>query len=58
MVNGLASTLKSEPNYDGPFTVLGDVLQNGEVTTDFYISDKDKDKWEYLKGSKTIERHR
>ena len=56
MVNGLVSTLKSEPNYDGPFTVLGDVLQNGEVTTDFYISDKDKDKWEYLKGSKTIER--
>lgn len=56
MVNGLVSTLKSEPNYDGPFTVLGDVLQNGEVTADFYISDKDKEKWEYLKGSKTIER--
>lgn len=56
MINGEVSTIKTEPNYDGNYTVLGDVLQNGEVTSDFFIEDKDKDKWEYLKGSKTIER--
>jgi len=56
MINGEVSTIKTEPNYDGNYTVLGDVLQNGEVTSDFFIDDKDKDKWEYLKGSKTIER--
>lgn len=49
-------TTKTEPNYDGQRTVLGDILQNGEVPKDFFIDDKDKDKWEYLKGAKTIER--
>ena len=34
-------------------TVLADVLQNGEVTSEFFIDEKDKDKWEYLKGAKT-----
>lgn len=56
LINGKVYTTKTEPNYDGDFTVLGDVLQNGEVTNEFFISEIDKDKWEYLKGSKTIER--
>lgn len=56
MIGGEVSTIKTEPNYKGHFTVLGDILQNGEVTQEFFIEDKDKDKWEYLKGSKTIER--
>ena len=37
-------------------TVLADVLQNGEVTPEFFIDENDKPKWEYLKGAKTIER--
>lgn len=56
MIDGQVSTIKTEPDYKGDFTVLGDVLQNGEVTDEFFIDDKDKAKWEYLKGSKTIER--
>jgi DNA (cytosine-5)-methyltransferase 1 len=52
MLNGLVTTLKTQPNYDGNFTVLKDLLQNGEVTSDFYISENDLDKWIYLKGSK------
>ena len=56
LVNGKVFTTKTEASYEGNFTVLGDILQNGEVTKDFFIDDKDKDKWEYLKGSKTIER--
>jgi DNA (cytosine-5)-methyltransferase 1 len=56
LVNGKVFTTKTEASYEGNYTVLGDILQNGEVTKDFFIDDKDKDKWEYLKGSKTIER--
>lgn len=56
MVGGQVSTIKTEPDYKGDFTVLGDVLQNGEVTDEFFIDEKDKAKWEYLKGSKTLER--
>ncbi len=56
LVNGKVFTTNTEASYEGNFTVLRDILQNGEVTKDFFIDDKDKDKWEYLKGSKTIER--
>ncbi|WP_299110556.1 DNA cytosine methyltransferase [uncultured Winogradskyella sp.] len=56
LIKGKVHTTKTEPNYDGKKTVLADVLQNGEVTPEFFIDDKDKEKWEYLKGAKTIER--
>ena len=56
LIKGKVYTTKTEPNYDGKKTVLADVLQNGEVTSEFFIDEKDKDKWEYLKGAKTIER--
>lgn len=51
-IDGKAYTSKTLPNYDGPRTVLGDVLQNGEVTDEFYIPSGDFPKWEYLKGAK------
>ncbi|MFK8037495.1 MAG: DNA cytosine methyltransferase [Crocinitomicaceae bacterium] len=56
LIKGKVYTTKTEPNYNGNKTVLADVLQNGEVSPEFFIDDKDKDKWEYLKGAKTIER--
>ena len=31
---------------------MKDVLQNGEVTDEYFIDEKDLPKWEYLKGSK------
>ncbi len=49
-------TLKVKPDYQGEKTVLGDILQNGEVTDEFFLKDEDKTKWEYLKGAKSIER--
>jgi DNA (cytosine-5)-methyltransferase 1 len=52
MINGSVSTLKTQPNYDGNFTVLRDLMQNGEVTQDFYINETELDKWAYLKGPK------
>ena len=52
MMNGLVTTLKTQPNYDGKFTILRDLIQNGEVTSEFYIDKNDLDKWVYLKGPK------
>ncbi|MDT7828280.1 DNA (cytosine-5-)-methyltransferase [Pricia sp. S334] len=55
MLDGQVLTIKTEPSYDGPRTLLGDVLEE-DVPPDFYIDPKDEEKWQYLKGSKTIER--
>ncbi|WP_445452206.1 DNA (cytosine-5-)-methyltransferase [Flavobacterium sp. 25HG05S-40] len=52
LIDGIIHTIKTHPNYDGKRTVLKDVLQNGEVTDDFFINENDLMKWEYLKGSK------
>jgi len=52
MINGLVTTLKTQPNYEGKFTILKDLIQNGEVTPEFYIDKNDLDKWIYLKGPK------
>ncbi len=54
MINGLVSTIKTKPNYDGKYTLLKDLIQNGEVTEDFYINDQDLEKWIYLKGPKKL----
>ena len=51
-INGQVHTAKTSPNYTGPRTVIADVLQNGEVISDFYIPTEDYHKWEYLKGAK------
>jgi len=56
LFNGKVYTTKTSPKYNGKRTVLGDILQNGQVTPEFFIDENDKKKWEYLKGSKTIER--
>jgi DNA (cytosine-5)-methyltransferase 1 len=52
MIDGNVTTIKTQPNYEGKFTILKDLIQNGEVTEDFYISDEELDKWKYLKGPK------
>lgn len=52
MVNGNITTIKTKANYKGEFTVLKDLIQNGEVTEEFYISERELDKWRYLKGPK------
>ncbi len=52
MLDGQVVTVETRPNYDGNFTVLRDLIQNGEVTPEFYINDEELDKWKYLKGPK------
>jgi len=56
MIKGKIHTTKTKPIYDGEKTVLGNLLQNGEVTSEFFIDDEDKLKWEYLKGAKKEKR--
>jgi len=56
IIDGKVFSSKTIPNYKGKKIVLGDVLENGSVASEFFIEEKDKDKWEYLKGAKTIER--
>jgi len=56
MINSSIYTKKTQPNYTGKRTVLKDLLQEEEVKEEFFISDADKPRWEYLKGSKKEKR--
>jgi DNA (cytosine-5)-methyltransferase 1 len=53
MVDRKVYTGKATAVYEGPFTVLKDILvSEEEVASDFFISHSDMKKWEYLKGGK------
>lgn len=52
MIDGNVTTIKTQPNYEGEFTILKDLILNGEVPEEFYINAQDLDKWKYLKGPK------
>lgn len=52
MVNGIITTIKTKPSYEGKFTILKDIIQNRGITDEFYINEEDLDKWSYLKGGK------
>lgn len=56
LIESKVFTTKTEPSYTGKKTVLGSILQNGEVTPEFFINEDDKPKWEYLKGAKKEKR--
>lgn len=56
MINGKVYTQKTKAIYKGKSIVLGDVLQNGEVTDEFFIDKNDKERWTYLKGAKKEKR--
>lgn len=52
MINGSVTTIKTQPNYEGKYKILKDIILNGEVAEEFYIKDEELDKWKYLKGPK------
>ena len=57
MQGGLAVTANVEPVYNGPHSVLGDILlPDEEVDPSFYIHTKDLERWLYLKGAKREQR--
>ncbi|MEA3554795.1 MAG: DNA (cytosine-5-)-methyltransferase [Campylobacterota bacterium] len=57
MIDGVYYTSRIEVDYDGKYSVLGDFLEvESTIPKEFYISDEELKKWEYQKGSKSIER--
>lgn len=57
MCAGRVFTLDTLPVYDGKYITLGDILvDDDQVPDEFFVSDADLPKWEYLKGSKSFKR--
>ena len=50
-----ARTADVTPVYNGPFTVLGDILQEN-APEKYYVNDADLEKWKYMKGAKKEKR--
>lgn len=55
MMDGTVTTEKLTPDYDGPFTLLKDIIQD-EVQKDLFLREGDISKWKELKGAKSITR--
>jgi DNA (cytosine-5)-methyltransferase 1 len=56
LMDGTIHTAKLLPNYNGPRTVLKDVLQTNGIMPEFFIPEGEYPKWEYLKGAKSERR--
>lgn len=56
MIDGKVWTKVVEPNYDGYFMCIKDILAKGKdrelIKEDFYLKEDDLPKWNYLKGAK------
>jgi DNA (cytosine-5)-methyltransferase 1 len=52
LFDGIITTIKTKPNYDGKQILLKDIIQSGKVNDEFYLEEGDFDKWIYLKGGK------
>ena len=53
MIKGNITTVKTKPDYNGPYTILEEIILKEEVEDEYYISDSDLEKWKYLKGAKS-----
>ena len=52
-IDNAVHTFKTKAQYDGPRVTLKDILEPLEkVPEEFFISDEELDKWNYLKGAK------
>ena len=62
MVDGEFYSTRVFSAYSGPFTTLGDVVVKGEdrkyLSEEFYLSDAEIPRWEYLRGAKHEARKR
>ena len=57
MIDGVYYSSKSEADYHGKYSILKDFLEDEkDIPEEFYISTEELKKWEYQKGSKSIER--
>lgn len=57
MIDGVYYSSKIEIDYNGPYAVLKDYLEDEKnVPKEYYIDEYDLEKWKFHKGSKSIER--
>lgn len=57
MINGKVFTAKTEADYKGRFSILGDfIIDEKKVPEEYFIKSSDLKKWEYLKSGKKEER--
>jgi len=56
MIEGVVTTVKTQPNFDGEQVVLKGIILKDEVAKEFYIDKKELEKWTYLKGAKKEKR--
>ena len=56
MFDGKVISSKTEPVYNGNFTILRDVIQTKNIPDEFYINEEYFKKWKYLKGAKKEKR--
>lgn len=53
MQDGVVYTVRTDADYDGPRTILGDILTPADQVSDrYWIDDAKLPAWEYLKGAK------
>jgi len=52
MIDSKVYTIKTQPNYDGKFIVLNDVIIKDKVESEYFIDKTSFEKWAYLKGAK------
>jgi len=55
-MNSTVHTIKTFPSYDGKRKTLKDIVVNEDIPKEFYISEEEYPKWEYLKGAKKEQR--
>ena len=55
MVNGKIYSVDTIPIRESPIT-LSEIMEKGEVAPEYFIPDEQREKWEYIKGAKKIER--
>jgi len=57
MIEGIYYTARVTAEYQGTCTKLGDILiDEQDVSKEFYIDDNELEKWQYQKGAKSFER--
>ncbi len=57
MIDGIYYTTRVTANYDGKKQTLGDILMDEkDVPKEFYIENKELERWQYQKGAKSFER--
>ena len=56
MIDGKIITFSSKPKYTGEYSKLGDIIESGVVSDEFFIDKQSNELWEYLKGAKKIKR--